>query len=609
MKKILVLDSSTSNTAELAPSANSVLVTNATSDVSYSTTLPTTVQNNITSTGTITTGTWQGTAIGATYISGLGTMSTQDASNVIITGGSIVEVGIKCGNSLGLAIEGTGSDSTKYMYITSADNLDTLGGTGKVKFSVSMGTSPADRKITLNSNATFNSITSGQIVYASAANTFSSLSNVNNSVMAITGSGSPDWATTIPSAVQNNITSTGTITAGVWNGTAITESYGGTGKSSYVLGDILYASGTSALSTLAGNTSTIIRFLRQVGNGTVSAAPSWAILNISDIGSISDGTILGNSSGSSAAPSALTTLPSTVQNNITALGTISEELIVSAGASDGMSISHTGGNVGIVLQNTTADNTVFRLKNNSNNWWDFQSNTDNSFSLDYNDTVKFSVSTGGQITLTPSTAGQVISCNPNSDAVGNVFCYIGNTGGTGSAGHTCGYKTGSYNGGEIGLLSNGATSAVSGIAANSTGIYLTDKNFYITTNGGSGSSYSEAMEIINSNLNIGLWGGSYGSGTKVMFIGNRSAAPTSNPSAGGILYAESGAGKWRGSSGTVTTFGPAEPHCPICGSDFALQWQNDSYGGELTICMKCLVKDIGPKDYILMNGKPMKEEI
>lgn len=51
--------------------------------------------------------------------------------------------------------------------------------------------------------------------------------------------------------------------------------------------------------------------------------------------------------------------------------------------------------------------------------------------------------------------------------------------------------------------------------------------------------------------------GSYGNGNRVMFIGNATTVPDSNPSSGGILYTESGALKYRGSSGTVTTLGVA----------------------------------------------------
>lgn len=52
-------------------------------------------------------------------------------------------------------------------------------------------------------------------------------------------------------------------------------------------------------------------------------------------------------------------------------------------------------------------------------------------------------------------------------------------------------------------------------------------------------------------------GAGLGGGSGVVSIFNAPTAPTSNPSGGGILYCESGALKYRGSSGTVTTIGPA----------------------------------------------------
>ncbi len=51
--------------------------------------------------------------------------------------------------------------------------------------------------------------------------------------------------------------------------------------------------------------------------------------------------------------------------------------------------------------------------------------------------------------------------------------------------------------------------------------------------------------------------GEYGGGEKVIYIGNADTVPTTDPSFGGILYVESGALKWRGSSGTVTTIASA----------------------------------------------------
>jgi hypothetical protein len=50
---------------------------------------------------------------------------------------------------------------------------------------------------------------------------------------------------------QSSITTLGTITTGVWNGTTIGAGYGGTGQSSYSTGDLLVASGASTLSKLS----------------------------------------------------------------------------------------------------------------------------------------------------------------------------------------------------------------------------------------------------------------------------------------------------------------------------------------------------------------------
>jgi hypothetical protein len=84
-------------------------------------------------------------------------------------------------------------------------------------------------------------------------------------------------------AGQNTIVTLGTVTTGTWNATTIAPTRGGTGLTSYVLGDILFASAANTLSALAGNTAASKRFLTQTGNGTVSAAPSWGQIAASDI--------------------------------------------------------------------------------------------------------------------------------------------------------------------------------------------------------------------------------------------------------------------------------------------------------------------------------------
>lgn len=64
----------------------------------------------------------------------------------------------------------------------------------------------------------------------------------------------------------------------------VTAAKGGTGQTSYATGDLLYASGASALAKLAGNTTTTRQFLRQTGTGSVSAAPAWDTVTKTDVG-------------------------------------------------------------------------------------------------------------------------------------------------------------------------------------------------------------------------------------------------------------------------------------------------------------------------------------
>jgi len=66
----------------------------------------------------------------------------------------------------------------------------------------------------------------------------------------------------------------GTLTDAIFT-SPVSIAKGGTGLSSYALGDIIYASATNTLGKLAGNTTTTAKMLVQTGTGTVSAAPVW----------------------------------------------------------------------------------------------------------------------------------------------------------------------------------------------------------------------------------------------------------------------------------------------------------------------------------------------
>ena len=91
----------------------------------------------------------------------------------------------------------------------------------------------------------------------------------------------------------------------------------------------------------------------------------------------------------------------------------------------------------------------------------------------------------------------------------------------------------------------------------------------VGTEKGSGGGTARAMNLMTDataravfeattfNTTLLASAGSYGSGSGVLFLGNATTAPTTDPTGGGILYVEAGALKFRGSSGTVTTIANA----------------------------------------------------
>jgi hypothetical protein len=114
------------------------------------------------------------------------------------------------------------------------------------------------------------------------------------------------------------------------------------------------------------------------------------------------------------------------------------------------------------------------------------------------------------------------------------------------------------------VLGNGNAGAIEWLnASGGRGARLqkwTDNNFYRDTYEGShvwrGAGFAELFRADQSgNLMIGMTTPATSS-AKTLHIAN-GTAPTANPTGGGVLYVESGALKYRGSSGTVTTIANA----------------------------------------------------
>ena len=75
--------------------------------------------------------------------------------------------------------------------------------------------------------------------------------------------------------VSSSLTALGTITTGTWNATTIAVDKGGTGLTSYAIGDIIYASASTTLAALAG-----VATGNALISGGVGAAPSWGKIDL-----------------------------------------------------------------------------------------------------------------------------------------------------------------------------------------------------------------------------------------------------------------------------------------------------------------------------------------
>ena len=148
--------------------------------------------------------------------------------------------------------------------------------------------------------------TSGGVAYFSSASTWASSAALTaNALMIGGGAGAAPTTTTtgtgVLTALGNSVNTTnglatgsvttlsslvsvGTIGTGVWNGTAIDATYGGTGQTTYATGDILYASATNTLSKLTAGTNGYVLTLS-------GGVPTWAASGGGGSGTVNSGTI------------------------------------------------------------------------------------------------------------------------------------------------------------------------------------------------------------------------------------------------------------------------------------------------------------------------------
>jgi hypothetical protein len=113
-----------------------------------------------------------------------------------------------------------------------------------------------------NGGTNLSTYTAGDILYANATNTIGKLGVGSQYQVLTMGASAPAWGAV-------NLANASAITG------SLGATSGGTGQTTYTLGDIIYSNGTNTLAKLAGQTTSTQKFLSQTGTGISSNAPVW----------------------------------------------------------------------------------------------------------------------------------------------------------------------------------------------------------------------------------------------------------------------------------------------------------------------------------------------
>lgn len=224
---------------------------------------------DITTLGTITTGTWNATVISVPYG---GSGRTSAVPYAPICGGttatgshqSVVNAG-----SAGQVLQSNGASAlptySTAAYPSAAGTANTLLRSDGTNF--------------VNTTSAFaDTYGASQLLFSNGANNVQGLTTANNGVLITDGTGVPSIETTLPTAVQDNITRVGTLTAGTWSATAISADKGGTGQTSISQGDLLYGSAANTISKLTKDTNST----RYLSNTGTSNNPAWSQVNLAN---------------------------------------------------------------------------------------------------------------------------------------------------------------------------------------------------------------------------------------------------------------------------------------------------------------------------------------
>ena len=201
--------------------------------------------------GQITSATNTTIAIANTQVSGLGTMSTQNANNVAITGGSITGTPISGSTVGGSTITASTQFSGPGTGLTGTATALSIGGNAATATSATT----AGSATTATTATNLAGGAAGSLPYQSASGTTSMLGIGSTGQILTVSAGLPTWGAlsgatvTSFSAGTTGFTPSAPGTGAITLGGTLNTGNGGTGLTTFTSGGALYATSTSALTT------------------------------------------------------------------------------------------------------------------------------------------------------------------------------------------------------------------------------------------------------------------------------------------------------------------------------------------------------------------------
>ncbi|HEX2920733.1 MAG TPA: hypothetical protein VHO50_06170, partial [Bacteroidales bacterium] len=216
------------------------------------------------------TGLSSGVSGGIPYYNSTTTMSSSALlnSNAVVIGGGAGSAPSTIGNgSTGQVLQSNGAAAPSWSLPTYPSGSGTAG-----QIIRSDGTNN-----TYSTSTFADTYPASSVLFSNGANTVEGLSTANDGVLVTDNAGVPSISSTLPTAVQDNITSVGTITSGTWNGSVIDLARGGTNSGTALSGSsIMISNGTQIVQGQAGTTSTVL-------HGNALGEPSYGQVVTGDL--------------------------------------------------------------------------------------------------------------------------------------------------------------------------------------------------------------------------------------------------------------------------------------------------------------------------------------